>query len=431
MNYRIFNGDSSSILKDIPSESAHSLVTDPPAGIGLGYLEWDKDKGGREQWISWLTQILAEAERILLPGAHGLVWAIPRTSHWTALACEDAGFKVKDIITHVFGSGFPKNMSIDKAIQTAKYLSRDELYKVTTWIRKRRDELGLRNEDIDRVTQTTGASLHWTAAVGSGKPQVPPLEKWELLRTLLGPAPEEIELMIQPSRSRIPKDNSEVAQKWQGWGTALKPASEHWILIQKPISEHNIAANVLKYQTGAVNIDASRVATNDKIPSTRNLRFAKQEFLWDLGARDASCTYTPHKLGRHPANFMMTRVDNESCPSLIINDQDESGNNPSRYFKNFKLEQSANFFYSNKYENGKRAEFNTHPTLKSLRLMRYLTKMVTPPGGVVLDPFMGSGTTGVACLFEDFKFVGVEKEAEYFEIAEKRLRKTKPTKGAF
>lgn len=142
MNFQTFQGDSIEILKTIPSNSVDSLVTDPPAGIGLLGLDWDKDKGGRHQWIKWMSEIMTECHRILKPGAHGFVWAIPRTSHWTAMALEDSGFQVKDVITHLFGSGFPKSTAIDKAIDRAKYTSTDELFRATSWIRNRRDELG-------------------------------------------------------------------------------------------------------------------------------------------------------------------------------------------------------------------------------------------------------------------------------------------------
>src|SRR6185436_1875659 len=116
-----------------------SLVTDPPAGIGLMGLDWDKDKGGRQEWIAWLTSIMAECHRVMKPGSHGFVWAIPRTSHWTATALEEAEFQVKDVITHIFGSGFPKSAAIDKALDRAKYTDTDLLFKVTAWIRERRN----------------------------------------------------------------------------------------------------------------------------------------------------------------------------------------------------------------------------------------------------------------------------------------------------
>lgn len=451
MNYKTHLGDSLEILKSLPTESVDSLVTDPPAGIGLLDLDWDKDKGGRHQWIAWLSSILAECYRVLKPGAHGFVWAIPRTSHWTATALEDAGFKVRDVITHVFGSGFPKNLAVDKAIDRAKYTDTDLLFKVTAWIRNRRDELGLTNNELDQVAGVRGGACHWTALPPHGQPHIPPRERWERLTTILGPAPQWLEQVIRPAHefgegwqtraivgkyskesggiggivfrsndNNITEPTREESKSWQGWGTALKPASEHWILIQKPISEHNLAANVTKHRVGGINIDASRIPIKGSIPSTQNLSFNDGGFLWNNSKRSGDSIFKQHPLGRHPANFIITRAKGQQCPARILNDQSEREVEVAGYFKNFRSE--APFLYCKKPDKKERGEDNTHPTVKPLRLMRYLCKMITPPEGIVLDPFMGSGTTGVAALFEKFQFIGIEHKAAYYQIAEKRLR---------
>ena len=122
----IINRDCLEALKDLESDSIDSLVTDPPAGISFMGKDWDSNKGGRDQWIDWLTQVMAECFRVLKPGAHGLVWAIPRTSHWTATALENAGFEVRDVITHLFGTGFPKSLDISKAIDKAAGATREK-----------------------------------------------------------------------------------------------------------------------------------------------------------------------------------------------------------------------------------------------------------------------------------------------------------------
>lgn len=449
MKYKLYSGDSLEILKDLPSHSVHSLVTDPPAGIGLLGLEWDDDKGGRDQWIKWLTSIMAECNRVMKPGSYGFVWAFPRTSHWTAMALENAGFNVRDVVTHVFGNGFPKNVAIDKALDRAKYTDTELLYRVTAWIRARRDELGLTNKDLDEAAGVRGGACHWTAKF-PGQPHIPTLERWERLRPMLGPAPEWLESIIKPAHEvgegwserkvvgqyakdaggiggeafrsndrNITEPTNEESKKWKGWGTALKPAAEHWILIQKPISEHNIAANVKKHGTGAINIDASRIPVRDKIPSTRNLAFSDGDFLWNTSQRWRDSIYEQHPLGRHPANLMLTRSDDASCPARIMDSQSERETEVSSYFKNFGPE--APFFYSKKPGKNEKGEDNNHPTVKPIRLMRYLCRMVTPPGGTVLDPFMGSGTTGVAALDEKLRFLGIERNEPYYRIAEKRL----------
>lgn len=421
MEYKTYLGDSLEILKILPANSVDSLVTDPPAGIGLLGLDWDKDKGGRDEWIHWLCQIMMECYRVLKPGAHGFVWALPRTSHWTALSLENAGFLVKDIVTHVFGSGFPKNVAVDKAIDRAKYSDTDLLFKVTAWIRQRRDELGLTNKKLDEIAGVTGGACHWTATPPNGQPHIPTKERWEKLESVLGPAPNWILNLIKPAHEL--GEASEVSTKWKGWGTALKPASEHWILVQKPISEHNLAANVKKYGVGGINIDASRIPVKDKIPSTTNLAFREGGFIWDNTKRSKNSIYHQHPQGRHPANFIMTRSNDTDCPAKFMNEQSNSESEVTQYFQNFKPE--APFLYCKKPNRNEKGVNNTHPTVKPLRLIRYFCKMTTPANGAILDPFMGSGTTGVAALFENFKFIGIERDEKYHLIAEKRLKNVK------
>lgn len=423
MKYKIELGDALAILKNLDNNSCDSVVTDPPAGIGLNSLEWDEDKGGREEWISWLSGIMRECYRVLKPGAHGFVWALPRTSHWTATALEDSGFLVKDIITHIYGSGFPKNIAIDKAIAKAKHKDTSTLYQVTEWIRLRRDELGLTNREMDEAAGVKGGACHWTAKPPKGQPHIPTIERWQRLEPLLGPAPDWMKPLLRPAHEMGSSEAAAEAAQWVGWGTALKPSSEHWILIQKPISEHNLAANVRRWNAGGINIDGSRVPVRERIPSTTNLCFKGGGFIWNGRERSETSIYTQHPKGRHPANLIVTRTNDENCPSKKMREQSDLDTDVAEYFKNFKPE--TPFFYAKKAGKIERGEANTHPTVKPLRLMRYLARMVTPPGGWVLDPFMGSGTTGVAALFEGFSFIGIEANDEYFRIAHKRLKGVK------
>ena len=285
----------------------------------------------------------------------------------------------------------------------------------------------------------------------SSQPHIPTKERWEKLETVLGPAPDWVNAMIKPAHelgenwskrtvvghykkdaggiggvafksndNSMTEPVSDLSKPWQGWGTALKPASEHWILVQKPISEHNIAANILKHGSGGINIDGSRIPINGKIPSTTNLDFRDGGFIWDAGTRSQSSIYQQHPNGRFPANVIVTRSNDVDCPTRIMNDQSERETDVAQYFKNFKLE--VPFLYCKKPGKEERGYDNTHPTVKPLRLMRYLCKMVTPPNGTVLDPFMGSGTTGVAALFEKFNFIGIERDETYHLIANKRLK---------
>jgi hypothetical protein len=421
VQYQTHLGDALEILKTIPSNSVDSLVTDPPAGIGLFNLDWDSDKGGREAWIEWLSEVFKECLRTMKPGAHGFVWAIPRTSHWTATALEDAGFQIRDVVTHIFGSGFPKNIAIDKALTRAKYVDTDLVFKVTAWIRERRNELGLRNKDLDMIAGVKGGACHWTAAPPNGKPGVPTRERWEKLKVVLGSAPDWMDELILPAHES--GGATGFSDQWRGWGTALKPASEHWILIQKPISEHNIAANVKKFGAGGINIDSSRIPVVGKIPSTTNLNFRSSGLLWDGSERSKTSIYNQHPKGRFPCNLLITNSGGLDCPAKIIDDQSESISDVSEYFMNFNEE--LPYMYCKRPNRHERGFGNTHPTVKPSKLMHYLITMVTPPRGLVLDPFMGSGTTGVAALADNFRFLGVEKEEQYKAIADVRLKGAK------
>lgn len=116
-NSRIKHGDALKVLKTLPDNSVDSLVTDPPSGINFMNKSWDSNKGGRDKWIEWLADIMKEAHRVLKPGAHGFVWALPRTSHWTATALENSGFEIRDVVMHITGQGFPKSHNVNKALE--------------------------------------------------------------------------------------------------------------------------------------------------------------------------------------------------------------------------------------------------------------------------------------------------------------------------
>lgn len=339
----IVESDCIEALKNMLPESLDSLVTDPPAGIGFMGKSWESNKGGRDQWIAWLTEVMRECFRVLNPGAHGLVWALPRTSHWTATALENAGFQIRDVVTHLFGSGFPKSHNLGN-----------------------------------------------------------------------------------------------------GYGTALKPASEHWILIRKPISEKTVAANVLKHGTGGINVDSCRIGT-EKIESGRAGRSGVAGGNYKAGMKADSCGTAT---GRFPANLVLSHNEDcdeactEGCAVAMLDEQSgelKSGANPTRRlspktknaFNKFGMEcnvvrgadsgGASRFFYCAKASKSEKGAENNHPTVKSTKLMQYLIKLVTPKGGNVLDPFAGSGSTGVAAIKSGFNFVGIENNSDYAAIAKDRL----------
>ena len=461
MKSALINGDSLEILKKLPDNSFDSMVTDPPAGIAFMGKKWDKDKGGRKLWIAWLESIMTEAFRTLKPGAHVLVWAIPRTSHWTATAIENANFEIRDVVTHIFGSGFPKSQNISKA--------------------------------IDKSAGVKPTVIGIAKGVGKQNPE------WN------GTAQGRAENSLKPEYD-LTVATSQDAKQWDGWGTALKPASEHWILARKPLSEKTIAANVLEHGTGGINIDASRINTTDNLNGGAYAKNPAPRPEEDVGItadlfRDTTNSFNrggageyEQPKGRFPANLILSHkpgckqvgtkegkgytinrftdgakpfgngaghpyeVEDQGPETIAVWDCDDdcaiktlddqtgvltsgehkgkskgkSGKDTFGLYKGEATEQiyyadsggPSRFFYCAKASKSEKTLNKTidnkHPTVKSLKLMKYLINLVTPPGGVVLDPFMGSGTTGQAALEGKFGFVGVELEEASFEISKAR-----------
>lgn len=429
----IHHGDCLEILKTLENDSVDSLVTDPPAGISFMNKSWDDDKGGRDEWISWLTQVMRETLRVLKPGAHGLVWSLPRTSHWTATALENAGFEVRDCVTHLFGSGFPKSLNVGLAI--------DKLNGEPNRGRKVLKTDGQMNEMPDRDYSVKGVTY---------------------------------------------ETKNEAAKQWQGWGTALKPAAEFWWLVRKPLSEKTVAKNVLKWGVGGLNIDGSRIEAKDQKDLENNwlkgdatAGFGKSDVCYNSGllTKENMASYAP--TGRFPANLVFShspyctedQCDIE-CAIKMLDEQSgtlKSGSiqphhvrttskTKNNYSERAALPEStiansgggSRFFYCAKVSSSERnagldgmptkavhrygkglgegldpnapaLDKNSHPTVKALKLMSYLINLITPPNGTVLDPFMGSGSTGLAARKLDFEFIGIEKEEEYFHIASKRI----------
>ncbi len=375
-------GDSLALLRAMPSDSLDALVTDPPAGISFMGKAWDSDKGGRDAWIQWMTDVMAECLRVLKPGAHGLVWALPRTSHWTATALENAGFEVRDVVNHIFGTGFPKSLNIGKAIDKAagRYVPGDVL-----------------PSSRNSSASVTDIATSFREKTGTN-PQTPE------------------------------------AKQWDGWGTALKPAHEHWILVRRPLGEKTVAANVLKHGTGGINVDGCRIGT-DLVESGRANRTECESESYGTGLMGTEKTFSQ---GRFPSNLLISEeaaadLDQHSGISVSLDRVRKNNPSPNLAMSGANLGHlsrghtdtggASRFFYIAKASRADKGAENTHPTVKSTTLMQYLIKLVTPPGGVVLDPFMGSGSTGVAAHRLGFDFLGIEQQKEYFEVAISRVLK--------
>jgi len=253
LTWSVLNDEATLALRRLQQNTLDSLVSDPPAGIGFMGKDWD-GTNERAAFVAWLTPIMAEALRVLKPGAHGLVWALPRTSHWTAWALECAGFEVLDVVTHLFGSGFPKSLDAAKALDKAGGV-----------------------KPTGRRKATLGLGPQWNA-----------------LHT---------QLVMPPTTSAAGK-------RWQGWGTRLKPASEHWLLVRKPLSEGTVAANLTAWGVGAINVDACRVACEGGSPSARRRASPRASKQGQPGFVDSSPERYAEKrpgeaLGRCPANLIL------------------------------------------------------------------------------------------------------------------------------
>jgi site-specific DNA-methyltransferase (adenine-specific) len=383
--FELHHGDCLDVLKTLADCSVDAIVTDPPAGIAFMNREWDRDKGGKADWIQWMQSVADQCLRVIKPGGHALVWAIPRTSHWTGTAWEDAGWQPRDKIYHVFGSGFPKSLDISKSIDKAAGAER-ERYDRPAFGRTFSDDNG----------STYGTAISNTPA-------------------------------------------TEAAKQWEGWGTALKPAAEEWWLFRKPLIG-TVAANVLEHGTGGLNIDGCRVGTDGETPcgSGNRLGTGNTYQMKDYVSTNGGNVTPPE--GRFPANFIhdgseqvLALFPEVTCgkPAGV-----KAGNN-NNVFGQFAggipvtgfgdSGSAARFFYCAKASRDDRDEglpmdqHSSHPTVKPTDLMRYLCRLITPPNGIVLDPFTGSGSTGKAAMAEGFRFVGIEREAEYIEIARARI----------
>ncbi len=265
---KLLNGDCLEVLRTLPDDSLDSMVTDPPAGIAFMGKDWDKDKGGRDGWIAWMTEVMRECNRVLKPGAHALVWAIPRTSHWTMTALEDAGFEVRDVVTHLFGTGFPKSLDVSKAIDKAAGAERPVI----------------------------GIHPNAASSLGNG------------INMDGGKAHETVPLTAPATPE---------AQRWQGYGTALKPACEFWVLCRKPLGEKTVAANVLKHGTGGLNIDGARIGVADDEPNKRRATGDNggADSLFGVGNSTRPATLSQ---GRFPANLVLSH--SEGCGDVCADD---------------------------------------------------------------------------------------------------------------
>lgn len=433
-NAQVFLGSCLDVLPTLPDNSVESVVCDPPYELGFMGKSWDASG------IAYNVEVWKQCLRVLKPGGHLLAFGGSRTWHRLAVAIEDAGFEMRDSIAWIYGSGFPKSHNISKAIDKLHGAARENDFKSTT----ARETVNSKSHRGTHVCNNCG-KYYGSAAANCHCPKSKPA--------------------------------TDDAKKWDGWGTALKPAFEPVVVARKPLVG-TVAENVLQFGTGGLNIDGTRIGT--EVISVHNApvgSFAGGE--QDRGSDTES--YREH-IGRWPANVILDETTAQlldeqsgfSKSSGTINRWTD-GAKPFGGGAGHKYESvkgvadsggASRFFYVAKANKKDRNEGlddlvgqspagkgnglgrlcavcgasilnpcecpdrtfvnppkqNFHPTVKPTELMRYLVRLVTPPNGVVLDPFTGSGSTGKAALLEGFQFVGVELTEEYLPIIAGRLQ---------
>lgn len=401
-------GDCREIMATLSPESMDAIVTDPPYELGFMGKGWDKTG------VAFDARTWREALRIAKPGAYLCAFGASRNFHRMMVAIEDAGWEIRDTLMWVYGQGFPKSLDVAKAIDKLDRVGpmRERALQFTAWMRS----TGLTARAINEATNTSMASHYLTALE---QPAVPTRDLFELIRPLLSvPVPQFVEDLInsrtvesenlkrrevigthertaaaaewrhryQPGQTAPTTEPGEItkaftpeAQRWEGWGSALKPSWEPIVLARKPF-KGSLGGNVLRHGVGAMNVDACRLEG-----------------------------------GRWPPNLTF-----EDLPEI------------REYFPSEGGESTCRFFYCAKAAAEDRhdgVDENTHATVKPTPLMRWLCRLVTPPGGLVFDPFTGSGSTGRGAIAEGFQFAGAELDPVNAAIAEARTRVVQPGLG--
>lgn len=393
MTFGIVTGDNLRALRAMAPNSVDAIVTDPPYGLSFMAKKWDYDVPSVETW--------RECLRVLKPGGFLLSFGGARTYHRLAVNIEDAGFEIRDQVLWIYGSGFPKSHNVAKAI--------DKMKGFAPLVVGSQKMMG-------NSRKTEGSSGHRAAVSNSA-------EEGVFLETTID----------------VTAPSSPEAQRWDGWGTALKPAHEPIVVARKPF-KGTVAANMLEHGTGALNIDATRIPA---------------EIVTGWSGAATSPLHGLPKLapgaprpvqGRWPANVMI-----DGSPDVVAVFPEIAGRSASRYFyapktsKKDRDEGLEDFTEAtageraggrkegsagiNPYAGTRTPARNVHPTVKPTELMRYLCRLVTQPGGLVVDPFAGSGSTGKAAILEGFDFIGLEMDPDYAAIARARCAHAEATKG--
>lgn len=399
------------VLRALPADSVHAIVTDPPYGLGFLGRAWDELPPG----VEWAVECL----RVLRPGGHLLAFGGTRTHHRLVCAIEDAGFEIRDSITWLYGSGFPKSFDVGKAIDKTRD-DRLDVVRVTAWLAEQATARGISRPAVDAHMGTSDMACWWMTTLAH-RCQVPTVEQWEKLRTLIGfdtTMDDEVQRLngrkgqrgeawdrreVVGQGYRVRRESSvdiagasagafdltapatDASRRWTGYGTTLKPASEPIVVARKPLSG-TVAANVLTHGVGALNIDGCRIGEARRWPA--NIVLSHTSTLDGMDLCGDECA--------------------DGCPVAGLGEQ-------AKYFPAFRYQAKA------PARERPTVDGVTHPTVKPLALMRWLVRLVTPPDGTVLDPFAGSGTTLQAARDEGFEAIGIERDPQYALLILQRL----------
>jgi transcriptional regulator with XRE-family HTH domain len=533
----VIHGDCLAVMPTLDAESVDAIVCDPPYSLNFMGRDWDKAIPGPDYW--------REALRVAKPGAHLVAFGGSRTFHRLACAIEDAGWEIRDTLSWLYGSGFPKSLDVSKALD--KRVDWTGLHALQGKVREARKALGISQSEAARRVGLIGPG----ESLGGGGfmwyetgMRVPTREQYARLKAELRLDDECDEAFESAEREVIGHSTAQngagwaaqglagykpefditapatdAAKQWAGWGTALKPGWEPIILARKPLAG-TVAATVARYGTGALNIDGCRIGHSEPVqvtartaPKFGGTTYAKDDYSITMPCGDLA---GPAAAGRWPANIVLgcdceiQRADTRGflsreseaamntvtegleiqapqscnrdgvvsthrpdCAVRLLDEQSGERKSGSRKAGDYRrlgghgrygewdegpmpaIEGSSGgvsrFFYTAKASRREREaglegmpqgksgtwggdeddlsagkklvlpRANGHPTVKPLALMRWLCRLVTPPGGLILDPFTGSGSTGCAAVLEGFRFTGIEQSEEYCEIARRRI----------
>ena len=368
----IIIGDCLEVMKTLDAASIDAIVTDPPYGISFMGKDWDSGVPGVAFW--------REALRVAKPGCHILAAGGTRTYHRLAVAIEDAGWEIRDCVLWLYGNGFPKSHNVSKAI--------DKQFGAEREIIGTERNFGASKSEDDKIAFGDYAG------------------EWD-----------------------ITKPSTDEAKQWEGWGTALKPAFEPFVLARKPL-DGTVAANVLRHGCGGLNVDGCRVGAEERpvMVRTQTVVSATSMSGQSKGATSSGELTTS---GRWPANVIHDGSDEVTQPlgtaarffyvPKASRSEREAGLDGMEEISTSRYAEMGQGPLPQQTPSKSTKQANHHPTVKPVALMSYLCRLITPPNGTILDPFCGSGSTGVAAIREGFKFVGIELNPDYAEIATRRI----------